>query len=52
MSGYDPYQPREADPEYEYSPIRKPRIPPHPGRTPAAGLEGGVEEIVAQNPGY
>jgi len=22
---YDPYQPREADPEYEYSPIRKPR---------------------------
>ena len=28
MSGYDPYdpyRPREADPEYEYSPIRKPR---------------------------
>ena len=25
MSGYDPYQPREAEPEYEYSPIRKPR---------------------------
>jgi Zn-dependent protease len=25
VSGYDPYQPREAEPEYEYSPIRKPR---------------------------
>lgn len=24
MSGYDPYQPREADPEYEYSPIKRP----------------------------
>jgi len=25
VSGYDPYQPREAEPDYEYSPIRKPR---------------------------
>lgn len=25
MSGYDPYQPREAEPDYAYSPIRKPR---------------------------
>jgi len=24
VSGYDPYEPREADPEYEYSPIKRP----------------------------